>query len=110
MSQLSPPPPSSSPAPEAALEAGLAHHRAGRLEQAEAIYRRAVALNPRDADAVHLLGMLCHQTDRRDEAIALVGRAVELAPDVAHFRSNFAGVLGSSGRPLDALPHLRAAV
>ena len=70
MSQLSPPSPSSPPAHEgavkAALDAGLAHHRAGRFEEAEAIYRRAVALNSRDADAAHLLGMLCHQTGRSD--------------------------------------------
>ncbi len=40
------------------LEIGLAHHRAGRLREAEAIYRQILAEKPDFTDALHLLGSL----------------------------------------------------
>ncbi|CAO3435894.1 tetratricopeptide repeat protein [Azospirillum endophyticum] len=80
-----------SPEPEqlADLDGLLNHaadlHRAGRLEEAEAVYRAAIAVDPRreasgHADALHLLGLLMHQTGRNDEALALIGEALRLDP------------------------------
>ena len=43
------------------LESALAHHRAGRLAEAEAIYRQILATDPQQADSLHLLGMIRHQ-------------------------------------------------
>jgi len=63
--------------------AGL--HRAGRLEEAEAAYRAAIAADPRreapgHPDALHLLGLLMHQTGRNDDALALIGEALRIDP------------------------------
>src|SRR5882672_4974938 len=38
------------------------HHRAGRLQQAEAIYRQIMQDVPNHADAIHHLGLIAHQT------------------------------------------------
>src|SRR5687768_1025499 len=69
------------------LQPAIDHHRAGRLGEAEAAYRAAVARNPRDARALHLLGMLLIQSRRPGEAVQLLQRAALIAPNIAdvHF-------------------------
>ena len=56
--------------------AGLAHHQAGRLAQAETHYRETLALQPDHADALHLLGVIASQIGRHDVAVDLIGRAI----------------------------------
>jgi tetratricopeptide (TPR) repeat protein/SAM-dependent methyltransferase len=74
----------------AALDAARSHHRAGRLAPAEALYREVLRDAPQDAEALHLLGMLCFQTGRHDEAAALVAAALHLRddPEVRHDLGN----------------------
>ena len=62
------------------FEAGLAHHRAGRLAQAETIYRRILASEPNHADSLHLLGVASFQAGHAEKALDLIIRAVELQP------------------------------
>ena len=38
------------------------HHRAGRLHDAEALYRRILATDSNHPDSLHMLGVLAHQT------------------------------------------------
>ena len=64
------------------LAAAIAHHRAGRLLDAERMYRLACDTTPHDARAFHLAGVVAHQLGRNDAA-ALIGRAVTLNPDFA---------------------------
>ena len=59
------------------LAAGLQHHQAGRLAEAEAHYRRILDMVPDHADVLHLLGGLAYQTGRPEAAIELIGRAIE---------------------------------
>ena len=56
--------------------AGLAHHQAGRLAQAETHYRDTLALQSDHADALHLLGVIASQIGRHDVAVDLIGRAI----------------------------------
>ena len=44
--------------PAALLAEALAAHRQGRLAEAEALYRRILALVPQHFDALHLLGVI----------------------------------------------------
>jgi tetratricopeptide (TPR) repeat protein len=60
----------------ASFAAGLAHHQAGRLTQAEALYRETLAVQPDHADALHLLGVIASQVGRHDVAVDLIGRAI----------------------------------
>ena len=59
------------------LEAGLDHHRAGRLAEAEACYQQMLAAQPDHADALHLLGVIASQVRRADLAVDLIGRAIQ---------------------------------
>ncbi len=49
---------------------------------AEAHFKRAIALDPNDANAYDLYGRLCSSLERHEEAIALQSRAQELDPIV----------------------------
>ncbi len=81
---------------QAALQEALAHHQAGRLPEAERIYERILAREPRHADALHLLGVAAHQGGEHGRAIALISQAVEAVPDNALFLNN----LGEAHRAL----------
>ena len=50
------------------------HHRAGRLLEAERLYRLVSDTDPRNARALHLLGVVAHQLERPDAAAWSGGR------------------------------------
>ena len=58
------------------LESGLVHQQAGQLAAAEACYQRALAVEPENPDALHLLGVAAYQTGRHDVAVALIRQAI----------------------------------
>lgn len=66
----------------------MAHHRAGRLHDAEVCYRRALAVDMNCADGWHLLGMIADAARQSDEAIKLIHNALRLAPSRADFYNN----------------------
>ena len=75
------------------FQIGLDHHGAGRLVEAEAIYRQILALDPDHSDSLHLLGLLYHQAGQAEPARQLIGRAIELDPDAAPYHNSLGGVL-----------------
>jgi protein O-GlcNAc transferase len=93
-----------------AMRAGFAHHAAGRLDQAEAIYRQVLAAAPAHAGALHLTGLLAHQRGDNVRAADLVARAVAAAPQVAEFQANFGVILHALGRTADAAAAFERAV
>jgi tetratricopeptide (TPR) repeat protein len=86
------------------LQTAVAHHQAGRLDQAESLYRQVLARNPGQADALHLLGVLTHQRGRHAQAAELIERAIGLRPTEAVFHSN----LAEAYRVLGDLPRAEA--
>ncbi|TWA64020.1 tetratricopeptide (TPR) repeat protein [Azospirillum brasilense] len=86
------------PDPAALVAAGLAHHGAGRLAEAEGVYRRVLADHPRHPDALHLLGALLLQAGRPAEAVEWMRQAIRCAPDNASCFSNLASALRRLGR------------
>jgi predicted O-linked N-acetylglucosamine transferase (SPINDLY family) len=85
------------------LARALACHRAGALDEAEKLYRTALAAQPDDFDALHYLGVLERQRGRAEEALHLIGRALEVKPDSPEAHSNLGNALQSAGRPLEAV-------
>ncbi len=67
-------------------------HQAGRLAQAEAIYRAVLEDDPRQPHALHLLGVIAHQSSRPHEAVELIGRALAAGGPHPVFHSNFSAV------------------
>jgi predicted O-linked N-acetylglucosamine transferase (SPINDLY family) len=95
---------------QALLEAAIQHHNAGRMNEAEHIYRDILALDSRHADALHLLGVIALQTGRHAVAADLIGQAVAISPNAAMYHSNRAVALKELGRPLEALACYDAAL
>lgn len=82
----------------ALVQEGLAHHQGGRLQEAAALYRRALDSAPGDAEANHLMGLLEHQAGRRDTAVRHLAGAVAAEPQNPTYHSNLGVVLQSLGR------------
>jgi predicted O-linked N-acetylglucosamine transferase (SPINDLY family) len=85
-------------------------HQAGRVREAEALYRQVLSEHPEHADALHALGVARLQQGSADEAIVLLQRAISLDPTQAQFYANLAGILCQLGRTEPAISHYRRAV
>lgn len=90
-----------------AFELAVQHHQAGRLQQAEGLYRQILAQQPRHADALQLLGVVAHQMGRNDAAIDLIQQAIALKPANAGAYSNLGLALRDSGRLDEAIAAFR---
>jgi predicted Zn-dependent protease len=62
------------------LEVGIEHHKAGRAEDAEKVYRAVLAKVPNQPDALNLLGVLAMEAGNHDAAFDLLERAVAARP------------------------------
>src|SRR5262245_49792368 len=85
-------------ATNAALRAGLEHERAGRLAEAEAVYRGVLTAQPNHAEACHLLGRLRHASGDTDGAVDFLRRAIRLDPGAAHYLKSLGDICTSEGR------------
>ncbi len=93
-----------------ALSAGLQHHHAGRLQQAEAIYRDVLRRDPDNPDALHLLGRIALQTRNLPIAAGLIERAVRLKPRSVAYQCSFAQTLRAQGNNDAAIERYRLAI
>ena len=58
------------------LDSAVARHRAGRLGEAEALYKQILLIEPGHADSLHLLGVLAGEVDKsRDFRLLDGGRS-----------------------------------
>src|SRR5262245_23798199 len=92
-----------------AIASARSHHLAGRLPQAEAICRQLLAANPRDGEALYLLGLIHYQTGKFEHAIEAFGRAAIEFPKSADIFCNLGVVLQKAGRLEDAVAAYRHA-
>src|SRR5262249_33059560 len=95
---------------DAHFNLGVVLAAVGRTTEAEATYRRGLALKPGMVDGHNNLGVVLEQTGRYDEAEASYRRAHELAPTLAHPLNNLGILLKESGRLEEAIATLRRAV
>jgi predicted O-linked N-acetylglucosamine transferase (SPINDLY family) len=96
--------------PDTILDAALALHRAGRLDEAAAEYRKLLDLQPNDPDTLHLLGLVTAQSGRPEEGAKLIQRAITLRPHTAVFHANMGYALRLLGRHDIAVAAFRQAV
>jgi predicted O-linked N-acetylglucosamine transferase (SPINDLY family) len=86
------------------------HHRAGRLADAEAIYRQILALQPKHAEALHFLGVIAHQSGRHVLAVDLIRQAIALTPNNPAAHSNLGEAYRTMSRLDEAIASYRRAI
>ena len=84
--------------------------QAQHLEEAESLYRRILAQQPDNPDALHLLGLVVYQLGRVQEAVDLVGRAATADPRRPDFAFNLGLILSQTGRTDQAITAYRQAL
>ncbi len=93
-----------------ALALAIQHHQAGRLAEAEALYRQILAVQPQHPDALHLLGVIAQQVGRNDVAVDLIRQAIGLTPGNPAMHSNLGAALRGSGKLDEAVVAYRRAL
>jgi cytochrome c-type biogenesis protein CcmH/NrfG len=84
------------------------HHAAGRLGQAESVYRCAIAADPACHEALCVLGALLQQRGALDEAEQCFARAlaIKAAPAAAYFaRGNILVALAREAEAIECFEH-----
>ena len=67
---------------EQALQQGIAAHKAGKLEEAERLYRAILQSQPSHPNANHNLGVLAVSVNKADVALPLFKTALEANPEI----------------------------
>ena len=84
---------------QAMFQQALLFHQQGQLTQAQTLYENILEYLPRHVDSLHLLGVIAHQTNKHIRAVELIGKAIEINPDISEFYLN----IGSAQRALQQL-------
>ena len=92
-----------------AFDLALQYHQAGRLTDAEAIYRQILAVQPQHADALHLLGVIAQQAGHSEIAIQMIGQALAVNPHNPAAHTNLGCALRGQGRMEEAIAAFRQA-
>ncbi len=73
---------------QAKLQQALTLHQQGQLSRAKPLYEAVLKLDPRQADALHLLGAIALQSQDHAVAARLIAKAIAIAPRNASYHSN----------------------
>lgn len=84
------------------LQAAVKHHQAGQFARAEQLYRAVLAVDARQYDAWHLLGLAEHQQGASEPALQHIREALRLKPDFSEAHYNLGNVLRDLQRPAEA--------
>ncbi len=90
--------------------AAMQHHRSGRLSDAESLYRQILQGDSNHADALHMLGVLAHQTGRQQLAVEMINRAIAQNGQMPAFHNNLGNVYAAAGNWQDAEASFRRAL
>ena len=95
---------------EHVIEMALTLQREGKLIEAEQIYNKVLEIQPRQADAIHLLGMIAFENRDFEKAIGLINEAILINPKVADYHLNISNVYLSSNQSALAKTHIKIAI
>jgi Tfp pilus assembly protein PilF len=95
---------------EAALQQALAHHRGGRLSEAEQLYRSILQARPDHPGISNNLGLALKDQGKLQEAAATFQRVLALKPDDAMAHCNLGNVRRLQGQLDEATASYRRAI
>jgi tetratricopeptide (TPR) repeat protein len=91
------------------MRVALSHHVAGRLSEAEVLYKQILAITPAHPDALHLLGLVAHHSGNFDNAVDFIMAALERSPQALYY-FNLGNVMTAHNRHAAAAQCFRQAV
>ena len=80
------------------------------MEEAAKNYRQILSADPRQPDAMHLLGVVAQSFGQLDEAVELISESLRINPNNISAMNNLAGVLKDQARYEDAAGFYAAAL
>ena len=86
-----------------ALKLALEHHHAGRLRDAEDVYRQILHIKPDAVPALFNLGLVLFTQHRLDEAGPCFTQVIRLDPNLAQAHAAFGNVYKAQGRLTEAI-------
>src|SRR5690349_14403638 len=89
--------------PRPSLSEAQQHHQAGRFVDAEKIYRRILAQDPNNIEALHLLGVLAMQTGHANAAVDLIQTALRRRNNWPEALNNLGLAYTKQGNPAAAV-------
>ena len=81
----------------AKLQQAVALHQRGQLSRAQRLYEEILSEQPRNFDALHLLGVIAAVTGDPKKAVDLIGRAIEINPNGEATHNNRGAALQQLG-------------
>jgi predicted O-linked N-acetylglucosamine transferase (SPINDLY family) len=76
-----------------AFDLAIQHHQAGRLSDAESLYRQILAVDARHSGCLHYLGVIAQQVGRHDLAVELIRQSLSIQPNDPAAHSNLGNAL-----------------
>jgi Tfp pilus assembly protein PilF len=84
------------------LNQGLAHHQAGRLQEAERLYHEVLQADPKHVEALHLMGLVHHKKGNAGAALKNLREALAIRPDSDVIWANLGAVYCALDRHVEA--------
>ncbi|WP_282183280.1 tetratricopeptide repeat protein [Azospirillum sp. TSH100] len=94
---------------QALLTRAVTHHQNGQLAEAATLYEQVLKRLPRQADALHLSGLIKAQTGALAEGIDRIRQAVKADPKQAVFHANLGRLMEAAERWAEAATAFRSA-
>jgi tetratricopeptide (TPR) repeat protein len=95
---------------QAKLNQAIASYQQGKLAEAERIYREILRQQPNHSGVLHELGVIALRTQRTEQGIDLIARAIALDPKAAVAHCNLAAGLVDLKRHEEALAYCDQAI
>lgn len=89
------------------MRMAFALHEDGKLEHAEATYRRILFMQPNNAEALYLLGEISMRKARHEDAIRLINKAIACGGHDPAFFFSLACAYHGAGRLKEAVEYYR---
>jgi predicted TPR repeat methyltransferase len=92
------------------IAAGIRHHQAGELDEAERLYKRVLRWDATHPDALHFLGVLAYQRGDAAAGVESIRSALRSQPEYPDAYNNLGRILSETGRHDEAIDAFRAAL
>ncbi len=93
-----------------AVNTAVQLHNAGRLDEAETLYKQILQVVPSHPIVLHYLGVIAYQSGRNEAAVDFIKQALVIQPDNPEAHQNLGSALKAQGKLEEAIQSYRKAL